>query len=61
MDFASTELTIFFAEQGLPVYPSIVPNGGLTSPMTMSGTLVQGNAEFLAIATLMQMVNLAHH
>jgi trimethylamine--corrinoid protein Co-methyltransferase len=55
MDFASTELTIFFAEQGLPVYPSIVPNGGLTSPMTMSGTLVQGNAEFLAIATLMQM------
>lgn len=56
MDVASTELTIFFAEKGLPVYPSIVPNGGLTSPMTLSGTLVQGNAEFLAAAILMQMV-----
>ncbi|MCS7248935.1 MAG: trimethylamine methyltransferase family protein [Anaerolineales bacterium] len=56
MDVASTELTIFFAEKGLPVYPSIVPNGGLTAPMTMSGTLVQGNAEFLAAAVLMQMV-----
>ncbi len=56
MDVASTELTIFFTEKGFPVYPSIVPNGGLTSPMTMSGTLVQGNAEFLAAAVLMQMV-----
>jgi len=56
MDYASTELTIYFAEKGLPVYPSIVPNGGLTSPMTMTGTLVLGNAEFLAIVTLMQMV-----
>ena len=56
MDFASTELLIFFTERGLPVYPSIVPNGGLTSPMTMVGTLAQGNAEFLAITALMQMV-----
>lgn len=59
MDIASTELTIFFTERNLPVYPSIVPNGGLTSPMTLLGTLVQGNAEFLAIATLMQMVKQA--
>jgi len=56
MDYASTELLIYFTERGLPVYPSIVPNGGLTAPMTMVGTLVQGNAEFLAAATLMQMV-----
>ena len=56
MDVASTELMIFFTEKGLPVYPSIVPNGGLTSPMTMVGTLAQGNAEFLAITALMQMV-----
>ncbi|MGB9521813.1 MAG: trimethylamine methyltransferase family protein, partial [Anaerolineales bacterium] len=55
-DVASTELIIYFSEKGLPVYPSIVPNGGLTSPMTMAGTLVQGNAEFLAAASLMQMV-----
>jgi trimethylamine--corrinoid protein Co-methyltransferase len=56
MDQLSTEAIIFFCEQGLPVYPSIVPNAGLTSPMSMAGTLVQGNAEFLAISLLMQMV-----
>jgi len=56
MDHLSTEAVMFFAEQGLPVYPTIVPNAGLTSPMSLAGTLVQGNAEFLAAATLMQMV-----
>ncbi len=56
MDFASTEMLIFFTEQKWPVYPSIVPNGGLTAPMSMAGTLAQGNAEFLAAAVLMQMV-----
>ncbi len=55
MDHLSTEAIIFFSERGLPVYPSIVPNAGLTSPMSMAGTLVQGNAEFLAAAVLMQM------
>ncbi|MBT3190081.1 MAG: trimethylamine methyltransferase [Anaerolineae bacterium] len=55
-DHDSTEMLIYFVEQGLPVYPSIVPNGGLTSPMTLAGTLVQGNAEFLAAAVLMQMI-----
>lgn len=57
MDHLSTEAVIFFCEQGLPVYPSIVPNAGLTSPMSMAGTLVQGNAEFLAVSVLMQMVH----
>jgi trimethylamine--corrinoid protein Co-methyltransferase len=56
MDFASTEMLMFFAEGKWPVYPTIVPNAGLTSPMSMAGTLVQGNAEFLAAAVLMQMV-----
>jgi len=56
MDYDSTEMLIFFVERGLPVYPSIVPNGGLTSPMTLAGTLAQGNAEFLAAAVLMQMI-----
>jgi len=56
MDNLSTENVIYFSREGLPVYPTIVPNAGLTSPMSMAGTLVQGNAEFLATATLMQMV-----
>jgi trimethylamine--corrinoid protein Co-methyltransferase len=55
MDHLSTENVMFFAREGLPVYPTIVPNAGLTSPMSMAGTVVQGNAEFLAAATLMQM------
>lgn len=57
MDKSSTEMLMFFVEGKWPVYPSIVPNAGLTSPMTMPGTLVQGNAEFLAAATLMQMIH----
>lgn len=56
MDYASTEMLIYCCEQKLPVYPTIVPNAGLTSPMSLAGTLAQGNAEFLAAACLMQMV-----
>jgi trimethylamine--corrinoid protein Co-methyltransferase len=56
MDRSSTEMLMYFVEGKWPVYPSIVPNAGLTSPMTMAGTLAQGNAEFLAAAILMQML-----
>jgi len=56
MDNLSTENVIYFASEGLPVYPTIVPNAGLTSPMSIAGTLVQGNAEYLATVSLMQMV-----
>jgi trimethylamine--corrinoid protein Co-methyltransferase len=56
MDENSTELLMFYAEQGLPSHPTVVPNGGFTSPATLAGTLVQGNAEFLSLAALMQMV-----
>jgi trimethylamine--corrinoid protein Co-methyltransferase len=57
MDQLSTEALIYFTEERLPVYPTIVPNAGLTSPMSLAGTLAQGNAEFLAAAVLMQMVH----
>ena len=56
MDTDSTEMLIYFTERQLPVYPSAVPNAGLTAPMTMAGTIAQGNAEFLVAAVLMQMV-----
>lgn len=55
MDNLSTENVMYFAKEGLPVYPTIVPNAGLTSPMSMAGTLAQGNAEFLSALLLMQM------
>ena len=56
MDHDSTEMLIYCCEQKFPVYPSIVPNAGLTAPMSLAGCLAQGNAEFLAAASLMQMV-----
>ncbi len=52
----ATELLIYLTENGLPGYSSVVPNAGLTSPLTLVGTLAQGNAEFLGWATLQQMV-----
>jgi trimethylamine--corrinoid protein Co-methyltransferase len=57
MDDESTEAVIYLTERRLPVYGSIVPNAGITAPMTLAGTLVVGNAEFLALALLQQMVN----
>ncbi len=55
MDFDSTESLMFFTERQLPNYATIVPNAGLTAPLTLTGTLAQCNAEFLAQAVLMQM------
>lgn len=56
MDINSTEELIYLTENGLPVYGTIVPNAGMTSPMTLTGTLALGNAEFLAFSVLMQMI-----
>ncbi len=56
MDVDSTEAVMYLTGEGLPVYTTVVPNAGLTSPMTLMGTLVVGNAEFLAIAVFQQMV-----
>ena len=56
MDVDSTESLIYLVEHGLPIYGTIVPNAGLTAPMTLIGNLALGNAEFLAAATLMQMI-----
>jgi len=53
MDYDSTETLIYYAERGLPGHPTLVPNAGLTSPLTLAGTLVQGNAEFLAAVQLL--------
>ena len=56
MDFDSTWLLIYFSEVNLPSYFSIVPNAGLTSPLTLLAALAQNNAEFLAAATLTEMI-----
>jgi trimethylamine--corrinoid protein Co-methyltransferase len=56
MDVESTEAVIYLADQGLPVYGTICPNAGMSSPLSLVATLAQGNAEFLALSTLMQTV-----
>ena len=56
MDVESTEAVIYLTENSLPVYGTIVPNAGITSPMTLTGTLALGNAEFLALGALQQMI-----
>jgi len=56
LDIHSTEAIIYLTERDLPCYATIAPNAGMTAPMTLLGTLTLGNAEFLAVAILKQMV-----
>jgi len=56
LDINSTEAIIYLTERGLPCYATVAPNAGMTAPMTLLGTLALGNAEFLAVAILKQMV-----
>jgi trimethylamine--corrinoid protein Co-methyltransferase len=55
MDYDSTEMLMFFAENGVTAYGTIAPRGGLSTPLTLSGMLTLMNAEWLAAATLAQM------
>jgi trimethylamine--corrinoid protein Co-methyltransferase len=55
-DVESTESVIYLLRHGLPVYGTIVPNAGMTSPMSLLSTLTLGNAEFLSLCFLMQAV-----
>jgi trimethylamine--corrinoid protein Co-methyltransferase len=57
LDVDSTEMLMYFTEEQLPNYTYIVPNGGVTAPFTLLGTLAQNNAEFLAHAVLVQMTH----
>lgn len=56
MDVESTETVTYLAKKGLPVYTTTpVSNAGMTAPMSRMGSLVLGNAEFLAINVYYQM------
>jgi trimethylamine--corrinoid protein Co-methyltransferase len=56
LDQESTGQCIDYARRGIPATVMIPPNGGLTAPLTMAGTLVVANAEFLSVSILTQMV-----
>lgn len=55
MDFDSTEMLMYYAENGIAAYGTIAPMGGISTPLTLPGLLVQMNAEWLATAVLAQM------
>lgn len=55
MDNDSTEMLMYLAEHKLPYLFVAAPNAGMTSPMSLLGTLAQCNAELLAAALLSQM------
>jgi trimethylamine--corrinoid protein Co-methyltransferase len=56
MDVESTEKLLRYTEWQVPSFGVVVPNAGLTAPLTLLGTLAQCNAEFLAETALVQMV-----
>lgn len=55
MDFDSTEMLMYFAENEITAYGTVAPMGGLSTPMSLAGMLTLMNAEWLAAATLAQM------
>jgi trimethylamine--corrinoid protein Co-methyltransferase len=56
MDVESTEKLLRYTEWRVPSFGVVVPNAGLTAPLTLLGTVAQCNAEFLAETVLVQMV-----
>ncbi|MCF8108602.1 MAG: trimethylamine methyltransferase family protein [Desulfohalobiaceae bacterium] len=56
LDKESTSMILETVRRGLPSMAAVVPNSGLTAPLTLAGTLVLANAEFLANNLLIQMV-----
>lgn len=54
------DMLFLAGEYGIPVGMCVVPNSGATSPLTLAGTLAQGNAELLAGITLAQLKNPGH-
>ena len=55
MDYDSTEMLMFYAENDVTAYGTIAPMGGLSTPLSLPGMLTLMNAEWLAAATLAQM------
>jgi trimethylamine--corrinoid protein Co-methyltransferase len=53
-------MLILAGEYGIPVGMCVVPNSGVTGPMTLAGCIAQGNAEMLGSMTLAQISNPGH-
>jgi trimethylamine--corrinoid protein Co-methyltransferase len=53
----ASEIAIECGDKGVPVLIAPTPICGATSPVTMAGSLIQQNMEFLAVATLIQIAS----
>lgn len=56
LDVDGTAQLLYLCQEKLPGYVTLTPNAGLSSPLTLIGTLAQTNAEFLATNVLAQMI-----
>ena len=56
LDVDATAQLLYLCQEKWPGYVTLTPNAGLTSPLTLIGTLAQSNAEFLATNVLAQMI-----
>ncbi len=54
---AQVEGILEFAKAGIPTFSAPVPQGGASAPATLAGSFLVGNAETLALLTLVQLVN----
>jgi trimethylamine--corrinoid protein Co-methyltransferase len=52
-----TDTLRYTAEAGIPISVLSAPMGGLTSPMSVIGTIAQAHAEILGFATLSYLIN----
>ncbi|MFA6046877.1 MAG: trimethylamine methyltransferase family protein [Phycisphaerales bacterium] len=57
---ANVELIRIACAHELPVVPTVCPTAGMTSPYSMAGTLVLGNAEMLFMLALVQLHRRGH-
>ena len=55
MDDRAAEMVMYYAENEIPNHSITVPNGGLSAPNSVLGSITQGNAEFLAASVLTEM------
>jgi trimethylamine--corrinoid protein Co-methyltransferase len=55
-DTTSVDQLVFFTERNIPNFSTFSPNAGVTSPLSLIGTLALCNAEFLAASILTQII-----
>ncbi|MCX7671657.1 MAG: trimethylamine methyltransferase family protein [Anaerolineae bacterium] len=56
----NAEFLLLACRLGMPVFPTVCPIAGMSSPYTLAGTLLAGNCELIGLAALTQIVRPGH-